>query len=101
MKSTRKEVKEKIREHILDYYDERGVKGLREDMEAVKYGNMGNYQALKRLVEGGNFLIYNQDIEDFLNGLGINPDGKEFSHMDMFNTYSHLIAREGMNLLNA
>ena len=99
MKTTKKEVSEKIQAHILDYFEERGVEQLGEQLEAVKYGNMSDRQGLEEIVKGGTLLIYDEDIKEFLDGLGINPEGKEYDTMESLNLYAHLIAREGLRML--
>ena len=99
MRTTKKEVVQKIQTHILDYYEERGIEGIREDMEAVKYGGMGDYQAIKALVDGGTFDIYHEDVQNFLNKLGINEKGKEYDPAKSWELYKHLIARETLKLL--
>ena len=100
MRSTKKEVIEKIQAHILDYYEDReGVEGLKKDIEAVKYGDMNDYNAIKYLVDGGAFDIYHEDVQNFLNKLGINEKGKEYDPAKSWELYKHLIARETLKLL--
>lgn len=100
MRSTKKEAVQKIQAHILDYYEDRGgTGGLRQDMEAVKYGVMGDYRALRELVNGGSFLIYHHEVQDFLNSLGINEEKREYEDAKSWELYSHLIAREGLKLI--
>lgn len=75
-KSNSKEVIQKVREHILDFYD---YKDLLSEIEAVKYNGDSVYQAARRLVEGGCFLIYDNDVREFLDGLKLNnKSGKVF-----------------------
>jgi hypothetical protein len=40
------------------------------------------------------FPMYDDDIEEFLNSLGINPENKEFESSKMWNLYALLIYRE-------
>ena len=49
-----------------------------------------------------DFYFWDDDIIDFLNGLGINPTNKEFSKQESRNLYIHLIYREEnpQNLIN-
>ena len=74
---------------ILEYYTEDyGYSGDKRkaflnQMEAVNYGNDNPYQMGKRLAEGGNYLIYNGDMEEYLTNKGINPYRKG----DVFETY--------------
>lgn len=99
MRSTKKEVIEKIQAHILEYYEEQGLEGLKHDIDAVKYGGMGDYQAIKSLVDGGAFEVYHVDVQNFLNGLGINEEKKEYDTVESWELYKHLIAREALKLL--
>ena len=102
MRSTKKEVIEKIQAHILDYYEDReGVEGLKKDIEAVKYGDMNDYNAIKYLVDGGAFDIYHEDVQNFLNKLGINEKGKEYDPAKSWELYKHLIARETLKLVSS
>lgn len=74
---------------IMEYYTEDyGYSGDKRkaflnQMEAVNYGNDNLYQMGKRLAEGGNYLIYNGDMEEYLTNKGINPYRKG----DVFETY--------------
>ena len=93
-KSTRAEVKEKIQKHIRDYYE--NDEDLVRDMDAAadpRY-DVTPWQKGSRLVEGGNFLIANEDMSNELNSWGINPNGKKFSEDKSYNTYKSLMGRE-------
>jgi len=98
MRTNTKEVSQKIQEHILDYY-EGDKEQFIHDVDAVKYGYMGNLQALEVLVESGVPLTYDSDIVEFLNGLGINPENKEYPIQKSRDLYKNLIVREGVKLL--
>lgn len=98
MKTISKKITKIVQGHILNYYEDRGgIEGLKQDMEAVKYNNMGDYEALKELVMGGCFLVYNEDMRTFLSSLGIPPITKNQSNC--LERYAHLIAREGLKLI--
>lgn len=102
MKSNTKEVSKKIQEHILDYYsdyEDSPIQGLIHDIGAVKYGDMSDIQGLAELVKGGQFLIYDDDIVEFLNELGINPKNKHYPIEKSRQVYTALIVREGMKLI--
>ena len=107
-----KEVKEAIKQHILECvynYDEETFNTLEE---AKKHLNAefervsGHAYNLKRFpVKQDRFADYlagipfwfefeAYKIEEFLNGLGINPEGKKYDANKMFNLYSYLIFRE-------
>lgn len=99
MKSYSKIVRQKIKNHILEHYDERGIAGIAEDMETVKYNNMGDNDAAKHIVEGGNFLISYYDQRAFIDSLDINDTHKEYSDDQVFKKYVALLAREIVNLV--
>lgn len=103
MKSLRtnsKEVRSKVKEHIINSYDD--ITDL--------YANLDNlvdnrqvfsiYQAGKKLTEDGAFLVYYNQVQDFLNGLGINAENKEYSDEKSWKLYVHLMASECEKLYN-
>lgn len=91
-RSNSKIVREKIKEHIFEYYEFDDLVG---DVEAVKHPYDDTYNAAKRLVEGGCFLIYHTDVREFLESLNLNnKSGKTFSDDDCWQMYTHLLARE-------
>jgi len=99
MRTTAKEVKEQLREHVLDSFtkdygwdSDDAVSNLKEQLKSFDYLPTAYAQG-RELAMGGTFLIYNIDIQEFLNGLGINPDNKEYDFQDSFDLYVHLIAR--------
>ena len=99
MKTTNKEVCKKIQDHIIDCMEV-------EDLKANIGGLVGTlkecsnvYHTIRYMVQGGSFLIYYSDVKDFLNGLEINPDNKEYDDQKSWELYQHLIAREGSKLL--
>jgi hypothetical protein len=95
MRSNRKEVVNKIQEHIREYYE--GIEDLKSDVEVQRQAT--TYHNFIKLVEGGSFLVYYTDIQDFLNGLGINPNNKEYSNEKSWELYKHLLARDGEKLI--
>ncbi len=97
MKTNTKEVREAIKKHIEEYHEEEGLQLFRENVKAVKWGHMTDYQAVKEYVAGGGLLIYTSDIVDFFKELGIHKEG--FDEMATFELYQHLIAREGVKML--
>ena len=100
MRSNTKKVSEKIQKHILEHYEEEGIGGFIHDMEAVKYGGMGDLTAIREMVNGGSFLVYTTDIVEFLNSLGINPTDKEYPAVDSLSLYQNLIVREGIKMVD-
>ena len=93
-KSNRQEVSDKIQDHILEYYD--SEEDFVKQMEAMGTTNM--WKAGEEIARGGSYLIYNGDMNDFLEGLKINPKGKKFDDEKIFNTYTSLIGRESARL---
>jgi len=90
MKSNTKIVMEQVKAHVLEYFT---IEELKTQVKAITY--MGNaYTIGAELVAGGSFLIYNEEINDFLNGLGINPEGKEYDDQKSFDQYKHMVARQ-------
>ena len=102
MKSTTKEIKAKINQHILDCYDSGmandGLANLKADVEALSHLPT-NYARGKYMAEGGNFLIYYQEQREFLNDLGINPSNKDYPDHKVFEQYCHLIGRQVAELV--
>lgn len=93
MKTNCKAVKDKIREHIKNYYTPEELKNQVEAIKCVTYPT--TYHALKHMVNGGCFLIYNNEVQNFLNNLGINPEGNVYDACKSWELYCHLIARDG------
>lgn len=97
MKSNCKEVKEKIKNHIFEYYTK---EELKESANALIYNDKSLYNAGVEMVEGGNFLIYTEDMKSFLDTLHLNNNSnKTFNNIDIENMYKHLIAREIQNII--
>lgn len=99
--SNRKEVREAIQKHIKEYYEDEDnwEENFIHDMENQKYGyNVNPWQWGKQLAENGTFLIYDEDIDKFMNSLKINPKGKKFNNQKTFETYTNLIGRESARL---
>ena len=110
--SNSKEVREKIRQHILDsVYDEneeefdtfgQASKELAEEFKRVAdYSNNlqkipNNQNRFRDYLLGipYYFEFENYKLEEFLNGLGINPENKEYDYDQMHKLYSSLIWRE-------
>lgn len=84
-------VKEKIREHILDYFD--NVEKLKKQIDYMKLQKESVWDAGVRLCEGGTFLVYNNDIVDFLNSLNL-KNKRYLKDGNPLRYYSQLIGRE-------
>ena len=110
MKSNTNQVKSKINAHILSHFeqsvygstnpDATALDNLRDQMQAFNHMPTA-YAAGRYMAEGGTFLIYTADMVDFLNGLGINPDNKEYPDHKVFEQYCHLIGRQVAELVKA
>ena len=101
MNTNCKAVKTAIRAHIQEFYTPEEL--ANEVQNLRKYDNTRrfptNYHAVKYMVEGGCFLCYYYDVQNFLNSLGINPENKEYSAEKSWNLYCHLIARDSELLI--
>lgn len=94
------EVRKAVQEHIKNYYED--VNDLKAEVENLKgYNNIfTDYQAGAYMVQSGCFLYYHADVKDFLNGLSINPDNKEYSNEKSWELYKYLIALNCERLVN-
>ena len=106
MKTTDKQVVKQLHEHILENFgadfgwdSDDKLSNLTEQIQYMRHPNENTYDAATRLVEGCTFLVHYHDVSDFLNSLGINPEGKEYSNEDSWTLYTHLLAREISNLV--
>lgn len=98
MRTNSKQVKDLIKEHILNQWT---LEEIKHDLEAVKNHkyDTNQYILAKRLVESGNFLVYHDDVVEFLNSLGINPENKVFESRKCWELYQHLLATNIVELL--
>jgi hypothetical protein len=94
------EVRKAVQEHIISYYE--NIDDLKAEVENLKGYNTiyTDYQAGAYMVQGGSFLCYYSVVKDFLNGLGINPDNKEYTDEKSWELYKHLIALNIERLVN-
>jgi hypothetical protein len=112
VRTNSKAVREKVRKHILEsVYDENeeefdNIDDASEyitsnfkrvaDYPANKHNIPNNQDRFEDYLRGipFNFEYENWKIEEFLNGLGINPQAKEYSSDQMWRLYSYLIWKE-------
>jgi len=112
VRSNSNQVREKVRQHILENvydYDENEFDNFNDASQhltsefkrVADYPNNksrfpNNQKRFRDYLQGipFNFYFYNDDIEDFLNGLGINPQNKKYSSDQMWDLYSYLIWKE-------
>lgn len=95
MRTNCKQVSMMIQKHINEYYT---VEELKEQVSVFTYLPT-TYHAIIEMVQGGCFLIYYEEVKDFLNSLGINPSNKEYDDQKSWDLYKHLIAREGVKMI--
>lgn len=93
MKTNCKEVINKIKNHIGEFYTPQELKNEVDGIKCYQYPT--DYHCIKHMAEGGSFLIYYNEVVEFLNNLGINPEGKEYPQEKSWELYCHLIARDG------
>lgn len=83
-KSNSKEVSNKVKQHVLDHYD--------NDIDALRADT--NASSSKDMVTGGNFDIYYDEQRAFLDSLHLNNNSnREFSDQDVFDMYVLLVSR--------
>lgn len=101
MRTTAKPVIEALRAHVLEQFnddrledDETPLSHLIDQIDYMRYNNRTTYQTALDWVECGSALIYHAEVKEFLNSLGINPTGTEYSNEKSWRLYCHLVARE-------
>ena len=112
MKTNSKQVREQIRLHILEVVtdnEENYYSDFEQEIERVKseFHRVADYPwNLKRLPNNQerfsdylrglpfNFHISHYDVKNYLNDLGINPEGKEYDSDKSLHLYHYLIFRE-------
>ena len=107
MRTTNKTVVNQLREHVLSHFEYETdddvtkfspIQALKSQVDYMQ--GLSAYHTGLDLVDGGKFLIYYTEINEFLNGLGINNNRELFSDVKSWKQYRHLIAREINNLVN-
>lgn len=112
LRTNSKEVKERVRKYILETvhddkeqeyktFEEAAKKLKKEFNRVANFPNNikripNNVDRFKDYLQGVPFWfpVYNSDVEDILNGFGINPEGKEYPSDKMWNLFALLIYRE-------
>ena len=105
MKTNSKEVRNAIQNHILECvydYSENNFATLKEACNHLynEFNRVANNAINQKRFEDYlrgvpfNFHYTNEDIETFLNSLGINKDGKKYEPSKMWNLYAYLIYSE-------
>lgn len=65
------------------------------------YRGMTAGRAIEKMVDGGDFLVYNVDIQKYLGRIIPNFDPKRVTGPKLFSTYKSLMARDGAKLYAA
>ena len=88
---------------ILDRYtkdygwdDNDGLKNLKHQIDSMKYGSESVNQTARRLVQGGDFLIYNGDMDEYLKERNI-PHNED----NTFDVYTKVMADKIEQLYNS
>ena len=68
---------------------------LREQIDSMRYNNRSTYDTARDLVEGGTFLIYNEDIQNYLKERKI-----KFNEDNFFDVYTDYMAKNIVRLYN-
>lgn len=106
MRTTRKEIKEKVKAYILSFYDPAeyntatAAEALKLDMDAIKDHRaiITDYQAGAELAKAGNYCIYFDDARQALKEWGAD-DGKDHDDAEAWAFYCHLIGRESAEIV--
>jgi len=114
LRTTNKQVTERLRIDVLDNFCESAeyknehekrysmgtykpygpLEMLIEQIDAMQYGGRSVYQTALDYVEGGSYLVYYQDVQEYLKGLLQWQAGDpEYSDDKAWRLYCHLIAR--------
>ena len=102
MKTNSKEVRNAIKNHILECvydYSENTFPTLKEACNHL-YNEFNRVASEQKRFEDYlqgipfNFYYTNEDLETFLNSLGINKEGKKYEPSKMWNLYAYLIYSE-------
>lgn len=111
LRTTNKQVKEKLNAHILSYFDQdhygsdnpdaTPLMNLKEQLHALSHLPTA-YAAGRYMAEGGTFLVYYAEQRDFLGELLECNEfewNDKYSNDQVFKTYCHLIGRQVAELV--
>lgn len=103
LRTTNKQVKQKINEHILSYFGEDmgwdssdRLANLKQQLKSFDYMPT-DYAKGQYMAEGGTFLVYYREQRDFLGDLLEETEFQrehKYSDDQVFKTYCHLIGRQ-------
>lgn len=110
LRTTTKEVKAKLNEHILSHFDkdhgwdsDDQLANLKEQLKSFDYMPT-DYAKGAYMAEGGTFLVYYREQRDFLGDLLQETEHErehKYSDDQVFKTYCHLIARQIAEMVKA
>ncbi len=106
LRTTTKIVKLNLTQHVLEpfwpenYGGHVSLQNLKDQIDAMRYGNRSIYQTALDYVEGGSLLVYYYDQRAFLQKLLEETDAEAAQYSDdkVFRLYCHLCARTIANL---
>ena len=106
MQTTTKQVKQELRDHVLDYFtkdygwDEPDtLENLKEQLESFSYMPT-DYAKGEYMAQGGSFLIYYDEQREFIEQLLGQEDTKDiYTDQQVFDKYVHLVARTIQDLV--
>lgn len=91
IRSTSLQVIKGLHAHINDYYNLEDLTSQITSLKCPYYPTL--YRCAYHIVEGGSFLITNEDIQNFLSDL-LQSDKTKYTETQSFEMYCHLLARE-------
>lgn len=110
LRTTNKSVKTALTAHVLanflpinygsDPETTDALGNLREQIDAMQYGDRSIYQTALDYAEGGSMLVYYDDCRDFLKMIleQTDTEAQRYSDEKVWRLYCHLIARTMANL---
>ena len=96
IRSTSLQVIKGLHSHILDYYNLEELTSQVTNLKCPYYPTL--YKCAFHIVEGGCFLIYNEDIQNFLSDL-LQSDKTKYTENQSFEMYCHLLSREIVKII--
>lgn len=101
----RKEVRQKVRAHVLEYFDQEHYgsddpnatpeKNIHDQVAYMLYDRKTTRQIAEQIVDGGTLLVWHDDVVKFIDEeLGLNPLRKEYDVMTAWRKYVRLCGRE-------
>ena len=110
LRTTNKTVKTALTAHVManflpinygsDPETADALGNLREQIDAMRYGDRSIYRTALDYVEGGSLLVYYDDVREFLKTILEQSDEESARYSDekVWRLYCHLIARTMANL---